>query len=120
MKALRRFIAWWIFPLFILFFVSCESTSTHKNLYYWGNYERQVYAFLNGESRVAQIPGLERDLATIEKNGYTAPPGFYAYLGLLYAEAGDEYKAITFFEAEKAHFPESAAFMDVLLRRYVK
>ena len=75
----------------------------------------QIYAYLKGESREAQIVALERDREKIEAGGYALPPGFYAQLGLLYAEAGDETMAISCFQAEKARFPEAAAYMDFLL-----
>lgn len=89
-------------------------------LYSWGSYESQVYAHLQGESREAQIQALERDQEKIEASGKTAPPGFYAHLGLLYAEAGNDAKAIACFETEKARFPEAIVFMDFLLNKYRK
>ena len=87
-------------------------------LYSWGTYESQVYAYLRGESREAQIQALERDSERIEASGKTAPPGFYAHLGLLYAEIGDEEKAIACFVMEKTRFPEAGVYMDFLLRRF--
>jgi len=95
-------------------------TSGPPPLYSWGNYETQVYAYLKGESREKQIATLERDLEKIQAAGKTVPPGFYAHLGLLYVESGDDAKAIACFQAEKAHFPEATAFMDFLLGRYKK
>jgi hypothetical protein len=89
-------------------------------LYSWGSYENQVYARLKGESTEAQITALERDQEKIEATGKTAPPGFYAHLGMLYAETGNDAKAITCFETEKVRFPESIAFMDFLLKKYKK
>jgi len=111
-----------IFPALILavvFFSGCASQQP-KSLYAWGSYEEQVYAHLKGESRDAQIIALERDLGKIEASGRTAPPGFYAHLGLLYAETGNDAKAIACFETEKNRFPEAAAYMDFLLKNYEK
>ena len=97
------------------FFSACESSPA---LYSWGSYESQVYAYLNGESRGAQLTALERDLERIEANGKAVPPGFYAQLGLLYMETGDAAEAMACFRMEKALFPEAAVFMDFLLGNY--
>ena len=95
-------------------FSGCASTT----LYSWGSYESQVYSYLQGGSRGDQLTVLENDLQKIEKDGKTVPPGFYAHLGLLYADAGNESQAVSCFLTEKNRFPESAPFMDFLLRRY--
>jgi len=92
--------------------------SSPQPLYAWGSYEAKVYAHLQGESREAQIEALERDLEKIEASGKTAPPGFYAHLGMLYAETGNDAKAIACFTTEKTRFPEATAFMDFLLKKY--
>ncbi|MDR3214269.1 MAG: DUF4810 domain-containing protein [Azoarcus sp.] len=108
------------FPALVLaaFLTGCASAP--EPLYRWGSYEAQVYAHLQGESREEQILALERDVETINASGKIAPPGFYAHLGLLYAETGHDDKAIACFETEKARFPESVAFMDFLLKKYGK
>jgi hypothetical protein len=45
------------------------------------------------------------------------PPGVRAYLGYLSYLAGDYAAAEEHFVAEKEHFPESAVFVDGVLRR---
>jgi hypothetical protein len=103
----------------VVFLAGCAS-SAPRSLYHWGSYEEQVHAYLKGGSREAQIVMLERDLQKIGAGDGIAPPGFYAHLGLLYAETGNDAKAIEFFTAEKRRFPESTAFMDFLLDKYRK
>ncbi|MDR2881200.1 MAG: DUF4810 domain-containing protein [Azoarcus sp.] len=109
-----------VFPALV--FVACLSgcASSPETLYAWGSYESQVYAHLQGESREAQIEALERDQEKIEASGKTAPPGFYAHLGMLYAETGNDAKAVACFETEKTRFPEAAAYMNFLLKKYEK
>ena len=106
-----------IFPALVLgvFLSGCMTSSS--TLYSWGNYESLVYAYLNGESR-EQIQVMERDLERIEASGRIAAPGFYAHLGLLYAEAGDDVNAVACFETEKNHFPEAGPYMDFLLKKF--
>ncbi|MDR2030800.1 MAG: DUF4810 domain-containing protein [Azoarcus sp.] len=94
-------------------FSGCASAP--RPLYDWGSYEAQVYAHLKGESREAQIEAMERDLQKIHARGRTALPGFFAHLGLLYRETGNDAKAAECFEMEKRRFPEAAPFMDFLL-----
>lgn len=108
-----------VFPVlaFAVCLSACESSPV---LYSWQSYESQVYAYLSGESRGEQIALLERDLAKIKAAGKAVPPGFYAHLGLLYMEAGDDAMAITCFTAEKTAFPEAASYMDFLLGNYGK
>jgi len=108
-----------IFPVLVV--ASCLSgCAKPPTLYAWESYEPQVYAYLKGESREAQIKALERDQEKIAASGKTAPPGFYAHLGLLYAETGNDAKAITCFTTEKTRFPEATAYMDFLLKKYKK
>jgi hypothetical protein len=96
----------------------CFSGCTSNSIYYWGNYEPQIYAYLNGDSPERQLSILERDREKIGLNGTKAPPGFYAHLGLLYMEIGSDAQALACFETEKIFFPEAAAYMDFLLSNY--
>ncbi|MDR2924744.1 MAG: DUF4810 domain-containing protein [Azoarcus sp.] len=115
----RRFIQR-VFPALVFAVGLCGCVSPPPTLYGWGSYESQMYAHLAGESREAQIEAMERDLEKIEASGKIAPPGFHAHLGLLYAETGNDAKAVACFGTEKTRFPEAAAYMDFLLKKYEK
>jgi hypothetical protein len=104
--------------IFTLVLSGC--TTAPETLYRWESYEAQVYAHLKGESPEAQIEAMERDLEKIRSSGKTPPPGFYAHMGLLYVDAGNDAKAVDCFETEKGRFPESATFMNFLLDKYKK
>jgi hypothetical protein len=89
-----------------------------KPLYQWAGYQNAVYQHLktNGGESGAQIAALE---AQIEKNkvaNEANPPGMRAHLALLYAKTGDDVAAQRHLEAERAQFPESAAYVDFLLK----
>lgn len=89
-----------------------------KPMYQWAGYQNSVYQYLksNGAEPGAQIAALE---AQIEKNkvaGEATPPGMRAHLALLYAKTGDDVAAQRLLEAERAQFPESAAYVDFLLK----
>jgi hypothetical protein len=109
-----------LFSVLFLAALLAGCASAPERLYSWGNYQEQIYSHLQGEDRQAQIELMESDLEKINASGKTAPPGFHAHLGLLYAETGHDAKAIANFETEKARFPESAVFMDFLLKKYKK
>jgi hypothetical protein len=85
-------------------------------LYYWGHYQGQLYGHFTGEEGPdEQIAMLEADVEKATAEGLALPPGFRAYLGVLYGETGHTDKMVAYLEAEKKQFPESSAFMDFLL-----
>ncbi|MEX8518164.1 MAG: DUF4810 domain-containing protein [Leptothrix sp. (in: b-proteobacteria)] len=88
-----------------------------KPLYGWGSYQGQVYAYLKGQGDgpQAQISVLEADLQRFRSAGLSAPPGYHAHLGLLYAAAGKDDAAAEQLLTEKTLFPESATYIDFLL-----
>jgi hypothetical protein len=89
-----------------------------KPLYGWGHYEESVYAQLKGEgSAQEQIDKLEQDLEKFRARDLTPPPGFYAHLGLLYLETGQDDKAAASWQTERERWPESATFFDFLMKK---
>ncbi|MCL2076151.1 MAG: DUF4810 domain-containing protein [Betaproteobacteria bacterium] len=99
--------------------IGCAGTTSERPLYQWESYQAQTLAWLKGDgtSPEAQIAALERDLEKIKATDSAPPPGFYAHLGMLYAETGNDARAIECFTLEKQRFPEAAAFMDRLLNQ---
>ncbi|WP_288013592.1 DUF4810 domain-containing protein, partial [Diaphorobacter sp.] len=63
-----------------------------------------------------QVAKLEEAQQKIEQRGQALPPGYRAHMGMLYAKAGQDEKSVAALTAEKTTFPESASFMDFLLR----
>lgn len=93
----------------------CASAPAPKTLYGWGDYQTQVYSYLNGDPKAAQIAVLVGDLKKITAAGKSPPPGYHAQLGLLYVDAGNQVEAIREFREEEALFPESATYMDFVM-----
>lgn len=89
-------------------------------IYQWESYQPQVYQYFKGESPIAQIEVLEKDLLKINAQGKTPPPGYHAHLGVLYSVIGRGDLMAAQFEAEKQLFPESAGYMDFLLKNTKK
>ena len=80
-------------------------------LYQWESYQAEVYEYFKGEPKEAQVEALERDLQKINASGRKAPPGYHAHLGM-----GKDDQMVQEFRTEKALFPESASYMDFLLK----
>jgi hypothetical protein len=93
-----------------------------RPLYHWSGYEEQVYAHFTGETSdpAQQIAALEASLQEARSRDHTPAPGFHAHLGMLYAQVGKADQVRQQFETEKALFPESAPYMDFLLRNAAK
>jgi len=85
-------------------------------LYYWGNYQPQVYESFKGETgQEEQIQKLQETQAKASATGKAVPPGFNAHVGLLYGQLGRSDEMISHLLSEKKLFPESATYIDFLL-----
>lgn len=98
----------------------CAGNQTPQ-LYHWEAYQPQVYEHFKHETGPQeQIAALEASLQKARAADRSPPPGFHAHLGMLYAEVGKADQVRQQFETEKALFPESAAYMDFLMRNVAK
>jgi len=92
-----------------------------KSMYGWGTYQQQVYKRFKAEgSPEEQIAALEASREEMRASNQAVPPGYHAHLGMLYAETGKDDQMVQELNAEKALFPESASYMDFLMRKYKK
>ena len=88
-------------------------------LYMWETFPKLQYEALlrAGVPPVEQVVVLEAQAEKARASGAALPPGFRAHLGMLKLSAGDADRARQLWMAEKTAFPESAPYMDQLLRR---
>ena len=88
-------------------------------LYMWETFPRQQYDTLlsAGVASGDQIAALEAHAEKAHAAGAALPPGFRAHLGMLKLSVGNVDEARQLLQAEKAAFPESAPYMDQLLKR---
>ena len=92
--------------------------SRPQPLYYWGDYQAQVYGHFKGErGPEEQIADLEAVRELARSQGKALPPGFQAHLAMLYGQAGRSDRMVEQLEAEKSQFPESSTFMNFLLKK---
>jgi hypothetical protein len=97
----------------------CASKS--EALYNYGSYSESYYAYKKNtceESSLALKKAVEEAIenAGDSKSGRVAP-GLYANLGYFYLKAGQNKKAIESFKKEKEIYPESAHFMNRVIKK---
>jgi hypothetical protein len=92
--------------------------SPPSSLYDWGAYPQALAVHLreSGGDAARQASLLEEQLQKAAGAARAAPPGLHAHLALLYTQLGNEALAVRHLQAEKALYPEGAAYMDFLLR----
>ena len=90
-----------------------------KPLYQWGGYQSSMYQYFktNGEMPGDQITQLGSQLIKNKAANEATPPGLHGHRALLYAKVGNDDAARAHLEAERALFPESAAYVDFLLKK---
>lgn len=88
-------------------------------LYLWESFPKMQYDALvdPGVPRMEQVALMEAQAEKARATGAALPPGFRAHLGMLKLAGGDVDRARELWVGEKTAFPESAPYMDQLLRR---
>lgn len=101
----------------VLGLVGCASPP--QPLYQWESFPRLQYSALlrEGASPDEHIRTLEAQAEKARAANAALPPGFRAHLGMLYLGTGNPQRARELWAAEKVAFPESAPYMDRLLKR---
>ncbi len=90
-----------------------------QQLYYWEGFQGQLYEHFKADrsSPEDQLRILNAQAQKARARGAALPPGFRAHLAMIYLRLGRDGEAKQELEAEKASFPESAQYMDFLLKR---
>jgi len=94
----------------------CQETAPK---YRWGIYENHLHRnYVHGSETnpLQSARNLHKDINGTLETGDIVPPGQYAHLGFLYYQANEISMAIDFLNKEKSDYPESAAFVDTLLK----
>lgn len=93
---------------------------TRPPLYTWEAFPKQQYEALlmSGNQLPAdQLLAMQAQAEKTAASGGKLPPGFRAHFGMLKLSVGDAAGARELWQGEKLAFPESAPFMDRLLKR---
>lgn len=90
-------------------------------LYEYGDYSESYYADKKNMSEESTLKLQMSMEQAIQMRGESisgrVPPGIYANLGYMYLKSGNPNKAIANFQKEKSTYPESAHFMDRLIKK---
>ena len=103
--------------------VLSSSCAQKPLIYRWGVYEDLVYEMYAKPGKAdpgTQVAKLSEDVARTEAEGKRVPPGVHAHLGYMYYLQGSTDAAYQEFVTERELFPESATFVDGILRRLGK
>jgi hypothetical protein len=110
----------------MLLLIACTFTLTacHKPqplLYHYNDYSNAYYAYkkdMSPESLLKLQLAMEEAIGNAgESKSGRVPPGMYANVGYIYLKSGNPQKAITAFTKEKKTYPESAHFMDRMIKK---
>lgn len=89
---------------------------TNQSKYSWGKYDQSLYDYYKHPGDTADYMSALRaaiDEASIER---PVAPGIYAEYGYMLMQQKKYDDAVEYFEREKAAWPESAQFMDRMIR----
>lgn len=119
MKFIEHKSVWQKSGLAMLLLLLAGCATQPKPIYNWDNYQATVYQYYQSDkvSQEEQIASLKESIEKSRATNKLVPPGLHAQLGLLYANTGHADQAFQEFNTEKTLFPESAAYMDFLLKK---
>jgi len=103
-----------------LFAAATSSGCAAPTLYQWGRYEDAILDMYIDPGSVPigdEILRFEADIEHTVASGRFVPPGVHAHLAYLYISEGDHATALVHLHSEKRKFPESARFIDGIIRR---
>jgi hypothetical protein len=101
----------------ILAFAFALSACAVQPKYNWGNYDRSLYSYYKDSTKSAEhMAELESIVTDADASRKKVAPGIHAEYGYLLLQKGQSNDAITQFEKEKAEWPESAQFMNIMIK----
>lgn len=107
---------------FYLLLIACLLSGCASNsMYKWGNYDQWLYENYKNPKNDEELYANLTELITkyeARKIPSSKPlaPGLYAEYGFLLMRRGENNQAIEYFNKEKAHWPESAVFMNSMVQ----
>ena len=107
--------------LIILSFIISGCSNQPKPLYTYGNYSESYYESkknVSADTALELQKSIEYAIENVnESRSGRVAPGMYANLGYIYLKGGETDKAIESFNKEKSIYPESAHFMNRMIKK---
>ena len=94
-------------------------TGCGSSIYRWSGYEGSIAGFYDhrdDDITAGHVKSLSSQVEKSQRAG-RVPPGMLAHLAYFYYLNGDTTTAAEYLRAEKEAFPESAQFVDFILRQ---
>ncbi|MDR3184959.1 MAG: DUF4810 domain-containing protein [Prevotellaceae bacterium] len=108
----------------LLFIASCglllAGCVSQKTLYNWGKYQEASYSYVktNTDDDLEKLLKEYQYIIENQKGGrQTVPPGIYADYGYLLVKQGKIKEGIALMKLEIALYPESAMFIEGIIKR---
>lgn len=104
-------------PLVAAALLLSAGCAQNNSKYTWGKYDDALHSFYKQPGRSAEyMAALEKTIQTAQTGKLPVAPGLYAEYGymLMLAQRNDE--AVAYFQKEKEAWPESAHFMDGMIK----
>ncbi|WP_088143339.1 DUF4810 domain-containing protein [Achromobacter xylosoxidans] len=99
----------------LLLSAGCAQNNNSK--YTWGKYDDALHSFYKQPGQSAEyMAELEKTIQMAEAGKLPAAPGIYAEYGYMLMLAQRNGEAVAYFQKEKAAWPESARFMDGMIK----
>ena len=115
---MRKSVLWGIAAASILLFASCASTPV---MYNWETYTNSTYQYIKAgdeDSNTALLEVYQKILdGQADTIRQTVPPGVCADYGYMLVKGGKTEEGKALLLKEKELYPESAAFIDSIIRR---
>lgn len=101
----------------LLVLLAATGCAGQQGMYHWGDYDAALYQhYKTPAEREAWVASLKTTLVEAEQQGRRLPPGLCAEYGYALLEEGSSQEAVSWFEKEKAKWPESTLLMDKMIR----
>jgi hypothetical protein len=110
---MKRIALWLALLSFSALLLGCAA----KPLYYWGSYEKSLYAYKKEpteDTRKDHIETLQDIIKVSQEEGTRVPPGVYAEYGYIMLQTGKKAEAMKYFDLEQKTYPESALMVNRL------
>ena len=104
-----------LFVAFVMLLMLAQGCAPSRK-YAWGEYDTDLYShYKHPQDREAHLEHLQEYVNTAEAED-RVPPGLYAEYGYCLYELGNIDEAVSYFEKEKAKWPESNVLMEKMIR----
>ncbi len=100
-----------------LMLATLAACKTTKPLYYYGNYQSNVYEYFKAEdvSLEQQVQELNELVEVAGNKNMQVAPGVHAHLGYLKMTLGNVAEGLAHLNTEKQLYPESQQYIDFLI-----